>query len=58
MGWTIVYDPSPSVNGVVAAMNSWVYHPVFKIVSDFEASLKREPPIPPGTPDPYVPLKK
>lgn len=42
----------------VSAMNTWVYHPTMKIVADFEASLKREPPIPPGTPDPYVPGKK
>jgi hypothetical protein len=39
-------------------MNTWVYHPIMKIVADFEASLKKEPPIPPGTPgtpDPYRP---
>jgi arylsulfatase len=41
----------------VAAMNTWVYHPVMKIVDDFRASLKKEPPIPPGTPDPYVPAR-
>lgn len=45
----------PRERNSVASMNSWVYHPVFKIVSDFEASLKKEPPIPPGTPDPWVP---
>ena len=54
----LLEDPRERNN--VAPMNSWVYHPVFKIVSDFEAGLKREPPIVPGTPDPYVPgaLKK
>ncbi len=49
----LLEDPRERHN--VAPMNSWVYHPVFKIVSDFEASLKIEPPIPPGTPDPYQP---
>jgi arylsulfatase A-like enzyme len=35
--------------------NTWVAGPAIKIVSDFEASLKRYPPITPGTPDPYTP---
>ncbi|MCS6852049.1 MAG: arylsulfatase [Gemmataceae bacterium] len=35
--------------------STWVYTPMMRIVADFEASLKKEPPIPPGTPDPYVP---
>jgi arylsulfatase len=39
-------------------MNTWVYHPVLKIVADLQASLKKEPPIPPGTPDPYQPPRK
>jgi arylsulfatase len=29
-----------------------------KIVADFQATLEKEPPIPPGTPDPYRPAKK
>jgi len=49
----LLEDPRERNN--VLPMNSWVYHPVYKIVSDFEASLKKEPPIPPGTPDPYQP---
>jgi arylsulfatase A-like enzyme len=35
--------------------NTWVADPALKIVADFEASLKRYPPIEPGTPDPYIP---
>jgi arylsulfatase A-like enzyme len=35
--------------------NSWVAGPAMKIVSDFEASLKKYPPIAPGAPDPYTP---
>jgi arylsulfatase len=37
--------------------NSWVATPAMKIVADFEASLKKYPPIAPGTPDPYTPPK-
>jgi arylsulfatase A-like enzyme len=35
--------------------NTWVAGPAMKIVSELEASLKKYPPIPPGTPDPYTP---
>jgi len=35
--------------------NGWVGGPMMKIVADFEASLKKYPPIAPGTPDPYKP---
>jgi arylsulfatase A-like enzyme len=35
--------------------NTWVADPAMKIVADFEASLKKYPPIAPGTPDPYTP---
>ncbi len=45
----------PKERHSVAPMNTWVYNPVMKIVADFQASLKKEPPIPPGTPDPYRP---
>jgi arylsulfatase len=45
----------PRERNSVGPMNTWVYHPLLKIVSDFEASLKQEPPISPGTPDPYRP---
>jgi arylsulfatase len=49
----LIEDPRERTS--VAPMNTWVWHPAFKIVSDFEASLKKEPPIPPGTADPYPP---
>ena len=35
--------------------STWTAGPALKIVTDFEQSLKRYPPIPPGTPDPYRP---
>jgi arylsulfatase len=34
---------------------TWVAGPAIKIMVDFEASLKKYPPIAPGTPDPYTP---
>jgi arylsulfatase len=34
-----------------AAKNSWVLDPMVKIVAEFEASLKKYPPIKLGTPD-------
>ena len=33
----------------------WARFPMGKIMSDYLASLKKNPPIAPGTPDPYVP---
>ena len=39
----------------VAAKNSWVVDPITRIITEFEASLKKYPPIPMGTPDPYTP---
>jgi arylsulfatase A-like enzyme len=40
-----------------AIRNSWNAGPVMKIVVEFEQSLKKYPPIAPGTPDPYTPPK-
>jgi arylsulfatase len=37
--------------------NAWAVGPMMKIVSEFEESLKKHPPIAPGTPDPYAPPK-
>jgi arylsulfatase len=39
-------------------LNTWVAGPAMRIISDFEASLKKYPPIAPGTPDPYTPPKE
>ena len=41
----------------VGAYNTWVADPMMKIVVEFEASLKKYPPIKSGTPDPYTPPK-
>lgn len=36
-------------------VDTWVIYPMLKIVGAFEGSVKRYPPIPMGTPDPYEP---
>jgi arylsulfatase A-like enzyme len=41
----------------VAGYNTWVADPVVKLVGQFEASLRKYPPIKVGTPDPYTPPK-
>jgi arylsulfatase len=38
--------------------NFWVRFPIIQVLLDHMASLKKEPPIPPGTPDPYDPSRK
>ena len=35
--------------------NLWVKWPTGQVLADHQASLRKEPPIRPGTPDPYVP---
>ena len=35
--------------------STWVAAPAMRIVAEFEKSLKKYPPIAPGTPDPYRP---
>jgi arylsulfatase len=39
------------------APDGWVSIPMMKIVADFETSLKKYPPIAPGTLDPYTPSR-
>jgi arylsulfatase len=51
--FNLIQDPRER-NGV-GTTNSWVYRPIMQIADDFQASLKKEPPIAPGTPDPYRP---
>ena len=41
----------------VGVYNTWVADPMMKILVDFQTSLKKYPPIKPGTPDPYMPPK-
>ncbi|WP_395337570.1 arylsulfatase [Novosphingobium sp. BL-8H] len=54
--YDLLNDPKEEY-GATLTPNGWVGGPMMKIVADFEASLKRYPPIMPGTPDPYSPPK-
>ena len=47
------YPASPSV-----PENLWVRYPAGKVLTEHLISLQKEPPIRPGTPDPYVPDSK
>lgn len=51
----LLEDPKERNN--VQSLNSWALYPLMKIANDFRTSLTDEPPIPPGTPDPYQPPK-
>lgn len=53
-GFDLITDPKEEYPQTLVR-NSWVVTPAMKIVADFQQSLKRYPPIAPGTPDPYVP---
>ncbi|WP_280138685.1 sulfatase-like hydrolase/transferase [Mesorhizobium sp. 1M-11] len=50
----LINDPKEEY-GATLTPNAWIGGPAMKIVADFEESLKRYPPIRPGTPDPYTP---
>jgi arylsulfatase len=51
--FNLIQDPRERHS--LGGTSGWVYRPIMRIVDDFQASLKKEPPIPPGTPDPYRP---
>ena len=52
----LITDPKEEYPAT-ALRNSWNAGPAMKIVTEFEQSLKKYPPIAPGTPDPYTPPK-
>jgi arylsulfatase len=52
----LVTDPKEEYPATLVR-NSWVATPAMKVVTEFEESLKKHPPIAPGTPDPYTPPK-
>jgi arylsulfatase len=51
-GFDLITDPKEEYSAT-AARNTWNAGPAMKIVVEFEKSLKEQPPIAPGTPDPY-----
>lgn len=52
--YDLLVDPKEEY-GATLTPNAWVGGPMMQIVAKFEESLKRYPPIAPGTPDPYRP---
>jgi arylsulfatase len=48
---------NPREDDQKVAMESWVLGPVLKMVGEFEATVKKHPLIPMGTPDPYTPQR-
>ena len=53
-GFDLITDPKEEYPQA-AIRNSWNAGPAMKIVEEFERSLKKYPPMVPGTPDPYIP---
>jgi len=59
--YNLLTDPKEEYNLIShagAEKGAWVMPPIFKRRIAFEASLQAEPPIPLGTPDPYVPSRR
>ena len=48
-------DPKEEYPMQRAEENLWVRYPASEVVLQHVISLQKEPPIPPGTPDPYLP---
>jgi hypothetical protein len=58
LNFNVEAECTPSRSAIMTGLrHSWSAGPAMKIVAEFEQSLKKYPPIAPGTPDPYVPQK-
>jgi len=53
--YNLLLDPKEEYPSLYTPPNLWVRYPAGQVLVDHEQSFKAEPPIPPGTPDPYVP---
>jgi arylsulfatase len=53
--YNLLLDPKEEYPVLNAPPNFWVRYPAGQVLVDHAVSLRMEPPIPPGTPDPYVP---
>ena len=53
-GFDLVTDPKEEYPQA-GLRSTWNARPAMKVVADFEQSMKKFPPIAPGTPDPYSP---
>jgi arylsulfatase len=53
--YNLLQDPKEERPVRLAPANLWVRYPASQVLIDHAVSLKKEPPIPEGTPDPYTP---
>jgi arylsulfatase len=53
--YNLLQDPKEERPRRLIPDNLWVRYPASQVLIDHAASLKKEPPIPAGTPDPYTP---
>jgi arylsulfatase len=53
--YNLLQDPKEERPRRLVPENLWVRYPASQVLIDHAASLKKEPPIPAGTPDPYTP---
>ena len=56
--WIFNLTRDPKEETEVGMEYSWVRGPLRRLIESFQASLKVNPPIPPGAPDDYVPAKR
>ena len=55
--YNLLLDPKEEYPVLNAPPNFWVRYPAGQVLVDHAKSLQEEPPIPPGTPDPYKPSR-
>jgi arylsulfatase len=55
MFYNLLQDPKEEHGRRLIPANMWIRYPASQVLIDHAASLKKEPPIPAGTPDPYLP---
>ena len=55
--YNLLLDPKEEYPVLHAPPNFWVRYPAGQVLVDHGVSFQREPPIPPGTPDPYSPSR-
>jgi arylsulfatase len=56
--YNLLLDPKEEHPMLHAPPNLWVRYPAGEVLLEHMKSLKEEPPIPAGTPDPYKPNDK
>ena len=55
--YNLLLDPKEEHPMLYAPANLWVRYPASQVLVNHLESLRKEPPIPPGTADPYLPPK-